>query len=91
MTKSEAQSKTESSENSSSKGGEMLPFGSALALDTIQSLARKLWGQTTGEAHEWAKEIERLAGQLLESYGKQAHLLEEWARGIGSSALPGDK
>lgn len=40
-------------------------------------------GQTQGEVRECAKEIERLAGQLIESYKKQSHRLGEWARGIG--------
>jgi hypothetical protein len=76
-------SETASSENSSRKADEMLPFGSKLALDTIQSLARKIGGRTVGDAHEWAREIERLTGQLIDSYEKQSHRLEEWARGIG--------
>jgi intein/homing endonuclease len=83
MTNSDEQLKTESSESFSKKAEEMLPFGSKLALDTIQSLARKIGGKTEGEGREWAKEIERLAGQLIESYEKQSHRLEEWARGIG--------
>jgi len=83
MTNSDAQSKTESSENSSRRAEEMLPFGSRLALDTILGLAKKIVGRTGGEAHEWAKEIERLAEQLIENYEKQSHRLEEWARGIG--------
>ena len=88
MTKSEAQSKTESSESYSRKAEEMLPFGSRLALDTILGLAKKIGGQTEGEAHEWAREIERLAGQLIENYEKQSHKLEEWARGIGPPSAP---
>ena len=76
-------SEIESSENSSRKAEEMLPFGLRLALDTILGLAKKIGGRTGGEAHEWAKEIERLAGQLIESYERQSHRLEEWARGIG--------
>jgi len=88
MTKSEAQSKTESSENSSGKAEEMLPFVSRVALDTILGLAKKIGGQTEGEAHEWAREIERLAGQLIENYEKQSHKLEEWARGIGPPSAP---
>jgi hypothetical protein len=88
MTSSDAQSKTESSESFSRKDAEMLPVGSKLALDTILGLAKKIGGQTEGEAHEWAKEIERLAGQLIESYEKQSHKLEEWARGIGPPAPP---
>jgi hypothetical protein len=107
MNSSDAQSKTESSENSSRRDAETsppnssseaggataisLPFGSRLALDTIQSLARKIGGQTEGEAHEWAREIERLAWQLIVSYEKQSHRLEEWARGIGPSAPPLDR
>ena len=83
MTNSDALSKTASSEKSSDKAEEILPFGSKLALDTILGLARKIRRQTEGEAHEWAKEIEKLAGQLIESYERQAHRLEEWARGIG--------
>jgi hypothetical protein len=86
MTRSDSQSKIESSENSSKKDAEMLPFGSKLALDAILGLAKKIGGQTQGEAHEWAKEIERLAGQLIGSYEKQSHKLEEWARGIGPPA-----
>jgi len=62
-----------------------------LALDTILGLAKKIRGQTEGEAHEWAREIERLAGQLIESYEKQSHRLEEWARGIGPSSSPFDR
>ena len=69
----------------------MLPFGSKLALDTILGLAKKIGGQTDGEAHEWAKEIERLAGQLIESYEKQSHRLEEWARGTGPSSQSLDR
>jgi len=88
MTNSDAQSKTESLENSSRKAEEMLPFGSKLALETILGLAKKIGGQTEGETHEWAREIERLAGQLIESYEKQSHRLEEWARGIGPTAPP---
>jgi hypothetical protein len=88
MTKSEAQSKTESSENSSGKAEEMLPLVSRVALDTILGLAKKIGGQTEGEAHEWAREIERLAGQLIENYEKQSHKLEEWARGIGPPSAP---
>lgn len=76
----------ESSENSSRKAEEMLPFGSKLALDTIQGLSRKIQDKVGGEAHEWAKEIERLVGQLIESYEKQDPKLEEWARGIGTSS-----
>jgi len=91
MTNSDAQSMTESSLNSSRKADEMLPFGSKLALDTILGLAKKIRGQTEGEAHEWAREIERLAGQLIESYEKQSHRLEEWARGIGPSSSPFDR
>lgn len=83
MTNSDAQSKTESSESFSKKDAEMLPFGSALQLETIRALAKKIGSQTEGEAHEWAKEIERLAAQLIKSYEKQSHRLEEWARGIG--------
>ena|SRR5215813_4803122 len=88
MTSSDTRSKTESSESSSRKAEEMLPFGSKLALDTILWLAKKIVGQTEGEAHEWAKEIEWLAGQLIDSYERQSHRLEEWARGIGPSAPP---
>lgn len=88
MNSSDAQSKTESSESFSRKDAEMLPFGYALHLETIRALAKKIGGQTDGEAHEWAKEIERLAGQLIESYEKQSHRLEEWARGIGPSTPP---
>jgi len=87
MTNSDAQSKTESSESFSKKDAEMLPFGSKSALDTILGLAKKIGGQTQGEASEWAKEIERLAWQLIESYEKQSHRLEPWARGIGPPAL----
>jgi hypothetical protein len=83
MTSSDTQSKIESSENSSGRNAEMLPFGSRSALDPILALAKKIGGQTEGEVHEWAKEIERLAEQLIESYEKQSHRLEEWARGIG--------
>jgi hypothetical protein len=91
MTTSDAQSKTESSEIYSKKDAEMLPFGSRLALDTILGLAKKIGGQTWGDAHEWAREIERLADQLIESYEKQSHRLEEWARGIDPSAPPLDR
>ncbi|HEV2667498.1 MAG TPA: hypothetical protein VG324_21460 [Blastocatellia bacterium] len=83
MTSSDEQSKIESSENPFRRDAEILPIGSKSALDTILRLAKKIGGQTEGEAHEWAREIERLAGQLIESYEKQAHRLEEWARGIG--------
>jgi hypothetical protein len=69
----------------------MLPFGSKLALDTILGLAKKIGGQTGGEVREWAREIERLAGQLIESYEKQSHRLEVWARGIGPSSSPLDR
>lgn len=54
----------------------MLPPGSALTLDTIESLARKIEGQTDGETREWAKEIARLAGGLIEQYHRTAH---RWA------------
>jgi hypothetical protein len=86
MNSNDAQLRTESSENSSRKAEEMLPFGSRLPLDTILGLAKKIGGQTEGEAHEWAREIERLAEQLIESYEKQSHRLEEWARGIGPTS-----
>jgi len=86
MNSSDTRLKTESSENSSRKADEMLPFGPKLALDTILGLAKKIGGQTEGEAHEWAKEIERTMGQLIESYEKQSHRLEEWARGIGPNS-----
>src|SRR5262245_21005441 len=88
MTSRDTQSEIEPSENSSRRSEEMLPFGSRLALDTILGLAKKIGGQTKGEAHEWAKEIERLAGQLIESYEKQSHRLEDWARGIDPSVTP---
>jgi hypothetical protein len=91
MTNSDAQLRTESSENSSRKAEERLPFGSKLALDTILGLAKKIGGQTEGDAHEWAREIERLAGQLIDSYEKQSHRLEEWARGIGPSSPSPDR
>jgi hypothetical protein len=90
MTNRDAQSKTESSESFSKKDAEMLPFDTALQLDTIMALAKKIRGQTEGEVREWAKEIERLAGQLIESYEKQAHRLEEWAKGISPSSPPLD-
>jgi hypothetical protein len=88
MTNSDARSKIESWENSCRKDAEMLPLGSRLALDTILGLAKKIGSQTEGEAHEWAREIERLAWQLIESYEKQSHRLDEWARGIGPPAPP---
>jgi len=91
MNSSDTQSKIESSENSSRKAEETLPFGSKLALDTILGLAKKIGGRTDGEVHEWAREIERLSGQLIESYEKQSHRLEEWARGIGPSSSPFDR
>jgi hypothetical protein len=91
MTNSDAQSKIESSENSSKKAEGMAPFVSRLALDTILGLAKMIGGQTDGEVRKWAKEIERLAGQLIESYEKQSHHLEEWARGIGPSSSPFDR
>jgi hypothetical protein len=86
MNSSDARSKIESSESFSKKAEEMAPFGSKLALDMILGLAKKIGGQTEGDAHEWAREIESLARQLIESYEKQSHRLEEWARGIGPSA-----
>jgi hypothetical protein len=61
----------------------MAPISAAIQLETIKALAKKIGGQTEGEAHEWAREIERLAGRLIDSYEKQSHRLEEWARGIG--------
>jgi hypothetical protein len=83
MNTSDAQSKTESSDSFSRKDAEMSPFGFAIQLETIRALARKIRGQTEGETHECAREIERLAGRLIESHEKQSHRLEEWARGIG--------
>jgi hypothetical protein len=59
-----------------SNEGQTLPPGSALALDTIESLARKIEGQTEGQPREWAKEIARLAGGLIEEYQRTAH---RWA------------
>ena len=91
MTSSDTQSEIEPSENSSKRDAEMLPFGSRLTLDTILGLAKKIGGQTEGEVRDWVKEIERLAGQLIESYEKQSHHLEEWARGIGPSSSPFDR
>jgi hypothetical protein len=83
MMNNDAPSVIESSENSSRKAKEMLPFGSALQLDAILALARKIEGQTAAEVREWVKEIERLAGQLIESYEKHSRRLKEWARRIG--------
>jgi hypothetical protein len=85
MNNIDTQSKTESSDSFSRKDAEMSPFNSAVQLETIRALARKIRDQTEGEAHEWAREIERLAGRLIESYEHQSHRLEEWARGIGPS------
>jgi hypothetical protein len=85
MNNGDTQSMTESSDSFSRKDAEMSPFSSALQLETIRALARKIRGETEGETHEWAREIERLAGRLIESYEKQSHRLEEWARGIGPS------
>jgi hypothetical protein len=91
MNSSDAQLRTESSENSSRKDEEMLPFGSKLTLDTILGLAKKIGRRTEGDAHECAREIERLAEQLIESYEKQSHRLEEWARGIGPPSPSPDR
>ena len=52
---------------------------SASQIETISVLAKKIKGQTEGEAHEWAREIERLMGQFIESYEKQSHRLEALA------------
>ena len=82
MTNSDAQSKIESSRTLPRMPKRCCPSDQSWPLSTILGLAKKIGGQTEGEAHEWAKEIERLVGQLIESYEKQAHRLEEWARGI---------
>jgi hypothetical protein len=41
-----------------------------------KSLARKIEGQTEGQAREWETEIFRLAGGLIEQYQQTAH---RWA------------
>jgi hypothetical protein len=40
-----------------------------------ESLARKIEGQTEGQAREWATEIVRLASGLIEQYQQTAHRL----------------
>lgn len=67
---------TESSANSEQRIDQTLPPGSALDLYSIESLARKIEGQTTGEPHEGAKEIIRLVSGLIEQYQQTAH---RWA------------
>ena len=69
-------SQTGFSENSKPSDDQTLPPGSALTLDTIESLARKIEGQTEGQPREWAKEIARLAGGLIEQYQQTAR---RWA------------
>ena len=67
---------TEFSENSEQRAEPTLPQGSALDLYSIESLARKIESQTIGEPREWANEIIRLAGGLIEQYQQTAH---RWA------------
>ena len=69
-------SQTEFLANSNQKAEPMLPPGSALDLDSIESLARKIEGRTEGEVREWAVEIAKLAGGLIEQYQQTAH---RWA------------
>ena len=69
-------SQTESSANSERKAEPTLPPGSALDLYSIESLARKIEGQTEGEPREWAREIAQIAGALIEQYQQTAH---RWA------------
>jgi hypothetical protein len=53
-----------------------LPPGSALDLDSIESLARKIENHSDGEIREWAREIAQIAGGLIEQYQQTAH---RWA------------
>jgi hypothetical protein len=69
-------SKTEFSANSEQKADPILPPGSALDLDSIESLARKIEAHTEGEAREWAREIVQIAGGLIQQYQQTAH---RWA------------
>ena len=69
-------SQTESSASSNRQADETLPPGSALDLDSIESLARKIESRTDGEVREWAVEIAKLAGGLIEQYQQTAH---RWA------------
>lgn len=69
-------SQIDSSESLNQRAGQTLPPGSALDLDSIESLARKIETQTDGEVRDWATEIARLAGSLIERYQQTAH---RWA------------
>jgi hypothetical protein len=69
-------SRTESSANSNQWAEPTLPRGSALDFDSIESLTRKIEGQTEGQIREWATEIAKLAGGLIEQYQQTAH---RWA------------
>jgi hypothetical protein len=77
-------SRTESSENSNQRAEPTLQRGSALDLDSIESLARKIEGQTEGQIREWAREIAQLAGGLIEQYQQTAH---RWAVNEGAHIL----
>ena len=69
-------SQTESLGNSKQRAEPTLPPGSALDLDSIESLARKIESQTEGEVREWAREIVQVAGGLIEQYQQTA---QRWA------------
>lgn len=76
MTDRSGLSKTESSANSEPKAEPTLPQGSALDLYSIESLARKIEGQSEGQVREWAREIAQIAGGLIAQYQQTAH---RWA------------
>ena len=69
-------SQTEFSENLNQRAEPTLPRGSALDLDSIESLARKIEGETEGQVREWAREIIQIAGGLIDQYQQTAH---QWA------------
>jgi hypothetical protein len=69
-------SQTGSSANSNQRAEPTLPPGSALDLDSIESLARKIESHSEGEVREWAREIAQLAGGLIKQYQQTA---QRWA------------
>lgn len=69
-------SRTEFSANSEQRADPTLAPGSALDLDSIESLARKIEARAEGEVREWAREIVQIAGALIQQYQQTAH---RWA------------
>lgn len=69
-------SQTEFSGNSQQRADPTLPPGSALDLDSIESLARKIESLADGEIRDMAREIAQIAGGLIEQYQQTAH---QWA------------